>query len=119
MTTPVDQIVRQRIVTALTSAANNPSSTVGQRDVYPVTEAIAAQVAPLVAHAANQEPWYQSRVTWGAIISITAPLLSLVGVRADLLTPDLAVSISTAAVTVVGGLLTLYGRWKAKAPLGS
>ncbi|MEI4470909.1 hypothetical protein [Frigidibacter sp. MR17.24] len=107
--TTITNVLRDRVASALAETGATPISS--------TTEAVVAKVAPIVAHATNAEPWYRSRVTWGAIIAITAPILSALGVSADVLDPDLAVSISTAVATAVGGLLTLYGRWKAKKPL--
>lgn len=74
---------------------------------------------PTVRHAANAEPWYRSRVTLGAILSASAPLLGLFGLE---LTPDnkeAILALAVAAGGVVGPALTLYGRWRATKPLGS
>lgn len=85
-----------------------------------ITKAIAAEIAadPAVIHAANAEPWYASRVTWGAIISALAPILGLVfghGISAE----DQASlgQIAVALGTLIGAGVTIYGRWRARAPL--
>jgi hypothetical protein len=75
---------------------------------------------PAVQHATNSEPWYASRVTWGAMIAALAPIAGLVlgqTVTAD----DQAslVEIATAAGTLLGAGIALYGRWVAKAPIGA
>lgn len=83
-----------------------------------VAAAAAEAVAPMMVNKANAEPWYQSRVTWGAIGSISTGVLALLGI---VLTPEdvaLIVTIGTSAGAVLGGLVTLYGRWKAKKPIG-
>jgi len=119
----MDEKVRDAItapvVLAVREAARDPRNTLTLQEAAPVASAVLDQITPVVAHMTNNEPWYQSRVTWGVIISVAAPILSALGVSADLLDPDLAVSISSAAVTVVGGALTLYGRWRARKPLVS
>jgi hypothetical protein len=85
-----------------------------------LTPAIMRQaVEPVLQHLANDEPWYRSRVTWGAIISTAIPILSAVGIAVDWIDPDEAAALGVAIGTVIGGALTLYGRWKAKRPLGS
>lgn len=116
--TPVESL-RSQIGAAVARIAVDPSIPLRAVDITPVTEAVVQKVAPAILHATNNEPWYKSRVTWGAIIAVAGPLLSVLGVSSDLIDPDLAVSISTALVSVVGGALTLYGRWKARKPIVS
>ena len=91
---------------------------VAPRDIGVVSEAIARQIAPQMVHEANAEPWYQSRVTIGALVSIGTGVLALSGI---ILTPEdtaLIVSVATSIGAVAAGALTLYGRWKAKKPIG-
>lgn len=80
--------------------------------------AVTKEVAAVVINQTNQEPWYQSRVTWGALGSILLPILGVVGVTTDVITLDEFVALGLAAGTTVSGLLTLYGRWVAKKPIG-
>lgn len=79
----------------------------------------AVALAPAVRHATNTEPWYQSRVTWGAIVSTAVPILALLGVATDAIDKDTAVSVGVALGTAIGGALTLYGRWRATKPIGA
>lgn len=76
-------------------------------------------VDPEAVHKANAEPWYQSRVTWGAIISGVVPILAASGIVLDVADQETVVVGLTAAGTTVGAILTLYGRWKAKRPIGA
>lgn len=79
----------------------------------------AKAAAPIIAHATNNEPWYQSRVTIGALVSIATGVLALFGI---VISPEDAATYTAmilAAGPVLGGLFTLYGRWKAKKPIGS
>ncbi len=106
------------ILAAVTAAV---SSTVARPEVPAEAAAVPAivqAVGPLIEHANNAEPWYQSRVTWGAIVSIAIPILGAFGVSADLLDADQLTAILTAAGAAVGGILTLWGRWKSKRPIG-
>ncbi|MCB8819962.1 hypothetical protein LJD17_05350 [Microvirga rosea] len=78
------------------------------------------EVGPIVAHLTNNEPWYQSRVTWGAIIAAASPILAPIIGRA--LSPEeqaLWTSVLTMVGTGIGAALTLYGRWKARRPIGA
>ncbi|PPE80588.1 hypothetical protein C3941_08570 [Kaistia algarum] len=71
-------------------------------------------------HVTNAEPWYASRVTWGAIIAALAPILGLVlGRTVSVADQASIVEIGTAAGTLAGAGLALYGRWVAKTPIGS
>ena len=79
---------------------------------------VRAEVAPVLEHVTNSEPWYRSRVTWGALISFATPLLGLAGVRVE---PGDAESITSLVLglgPVIGAVVTLYGRWVASRPLG-
>lgn len=74
---------------------------------------------PEAVHEANAEPWYQSRVTWGAIIAAATPAIALTGYALDAVDREIVVAGLTAAGAVFGAATTLYGRWKAKRPIGA
>lgn len=77
----------------------------------------AKELAPVLVNMTNQEPWYQSRVTWGAVAAILGGLGTMAGlVAAGDWSPELWF---TALSSVGGGIGTLYGRWVAKKPLGA
>lgn len=78
------------------------------------------ELSKVVENATNSEPWYQSRVTWGAIIAFASPLLAqIIGRAIDPAEQAMWISILTAGGAMVGGLISWYGRWVAKKPLGS
>lgn len=79
----------------------------------------AQPISPEEIHKTNNEPWYQSRVTWGAIISGVVPILAAAGVVLDVADQETVVIGLTAAGTTVGAILTLIGRWRAKRPIGA
>jgi hypothetical protein len=100
---------------------------VGRPDV-PLTAALAPTITraleqelaadPALRHVANAEPWYASRVTWGAILAALSPILGLV--FGHTLTSEDQASFAEIAValgTLTGAGLALYGRWRARAPL--
>lgn len=109
--------LQNQVMRAVVSAASDPANNLTPADVAPVTAAIADAVSPMVLSATNNEPWYQSRVTWGALASILLPLLGVLGVTSDVLDADTFVAIGMAAGSAVGGFITLYGRWRARKPL--
>lgn len=103
----------RKVSSVLTSAGEAPALS------DHVARTVVREIAPMVQHATNTEPWYQSRVTWGALVSIGAGVLALFGI---VLTPEdtaLIIGLATSIGTAAGGILTLWGRWKARKPLGS
>jgi hypothetical protein len=73
---------------------------------------------PEVQHLTNQEPWYKSRVTWGALVSALAGILGALGYALAPETMDTLISLGLALGAVVGACVTLYGRWQARVPIG-
>jgi hypothetical protein len=107
------------VLAALNNVAASPTTAMNKLDVPVATEAVVRQISPTLEHLANQEPWWRSRVTIGAIISIAIPALGAFGVATDWIDQETAISVAMAAGSAVGGLITLYGRWKAKRPIGA
>jgi len=98
------------------------ASTVKNTDIPKIEKAI----QPVLEHLTNNEPWYQSRVTWGAIIAGVAGVAGLLGYSFD--AEDQAfwvdnisqgITLATSIASLLGGAIAWYGRWKAKKPLGS
>lgn len=110
----VDTAIKEAVLTGV------GKSTIGDGffNASDISNAVAKEVQPVVDHLTNQEPWYRSRVTWGAIASIALPLLGAFGVSSDIIDSDQFVALGLAIGTAAGGLLTLYGRWAAKKPMG-
>lgn len=81
--------------------------------------AVTEKIEPLIRHQTNSEAWYQSRVTIGAIISIASGVAALFGY---VIAPQDLELITTSIIAIgpaVGGIITIYGRWRAKKPLGA
>lgn len=112
------QQIKNLIATGVSTSAQDPLLSLNTWDVAPVTKAVADKVVPAVLHATNNEPWYQSRVTWGAIVSIATGVLGALGVATDWIDPDQVIALGLGFGSVAGGLVTLYGRWKARKPIG-
>lgn len=109
------------VVAGVTSAVANPATAAKQADRPIITTEVLKQVEPLIASATNNEPWYQSRVTWGAILAGVAGVLGIFG-YADLLPEELQGRIIDgviAAAPLISMGVVLYGRHIAKRPLGS
>lgn len=83
------------------------------------TGQIAKEVSAVVINQTNNEPWYQSRVTLGAILAALAGILGLFGWAFPTEVQGKVIDLIIALGPVIGGALALYGRWAAKKPLGS
>lgn len=104
---------------AATAIANDPATGATEKDVPAMAAQLEKSVTPIVMHATNAEPWYQSRVTWGAIMAVVAPIVGqILGRQFDAEDQQLAVTIAIGAIGAVGGIVSLYGRWVAKKPIG-
>lgn len=110
--------IKAIIASGVREVAFDPNSRLTTAEAGPVAKAITEQVLPGLQHATNTEPWYQSRVTWGAIVSIGTGLLGAIGVATDWLDAETAVALGMGLGSVIGGAVTLYGRWKARKPIG-
>ncbi len=103
------------------AAAVRGGNPVGAADLPDLGGAVAAAIAadPALRHAVNGEPWYRSRVTWGAIIAGLAPVIGLLaGHEIGEDERSLFVDIAMAAGSLAGALIALHGRWIARVPLG-
>lgn len=108
-------------VAGATAAVNNPatSATTGDRRI--IAESVLKEIEPVVLNATNMEPWYQSRVTWGAILAGVAGVLGVLG-YGDLLPAELQGRIvegAVAAAPLISAGVVIYGRWAARRPIGS
>lgn len=112
----MNNLLQDALIRKVTGAISHTSAPMQSRQE--IAREVVREIGPMVAHATNNEPWYQSRVTIGALISIGTGVLALFGI---VITPDDIATITSVALaggTVLGGALTLYGRWKARTPIG-
>lgn len=93
---------------------------VPQEEVAQVTDKVINAIAkqPVVQHLTNNEPWYKSRVTLGAMMAALSGILGLLGHSFPAEVQGQIIDFVIAALPLVGGLFALYGRWVAKKPLG-
>lgn len=117
-----EEQIRDMVRKGVASAADTPSIEITTRAVPAVTERVVREMGPTLEHLTNSEGWYRSRVAWGAILSAVGATASLLGYTFE---PELQGRILEAIMLwvgvgglVSGPLLTLYGRFVAKTPLG-
>ncbi len=117
--TDIRNALTPAVVKAVQKAAASPDTATKPQDAAIVASNILTEVVPIVAHATNNEPWWQSRVTWGAILSIVATILGIFGLTFPAELQGQVLTAIMAAIPLVGGIVTLIGRWVAKKPLGT
>lgn len=95
----------------------SPQTTVTPAEAPAVRQEVAEVVAPVIEHLTNNEPWYRSRVTWGAIFAILGGIATIGTMLANGVPLSLEVY-GPPLGSIGGGIGTLYGRWKARKPIG-
>ena len=98
--------------------AKSPSVPIEQAEKPVVKVEVAKELQPVLEYLTNNEPWYQSRVTWGAIFAILGGIATI-GTMAANGVPLSWETYGTPALSIWGGLQALYGRWKARKPIGA
>lgn len=106
--------VRAVATEAVRNTAEQHDNSLSPRDAPVVAEAVTQKLAPIIAHATNNEPWYQSRVTWGAILAAAAPIAVALGFDISWINSETLAALGAG----VGAAITIYGRWRARKPLG-
>lgn len=109
-------ILRSAVTAAVKEAVSNPEVPAQPNAVRPIVNAVLE--SPEVQHATNVEPWYQSRVTLGAILAAAAGVLGVFGYAFPSEVQGKVIELIIALGPVIGGALALYGRWVAKRPIG-
>ncbi|MDR6953772.1 hypothetical protein J2X65_003135 [Ancylobacter sp. 3268] len=107
------------IATATHQAIANTASGLGGADASVIATEVAKETAAVVINQTNNEPWYQSRVTLGAILAALAGILGLFGWAFPAEVQGKVIDLIVALGPVIGAALALYGRWAARKPLGS
>jgi len=63
--------------------------------------------------------WWESKTVWGAVLAVAGAVLPIVGeMGADFLASE-GVKIAGGLAAVIGGILAIYGRYKAVKQIGS
>lgn len=82
-----------------------------------VEKAVEKEIGPRINHLTNNEPWYRSNVTWGAIGAILGGTATLI-THLSLGTPLSWEAYGPPILAIFGGVQALYGRWIARKPIG-
>jgi hypothetical protein len=72
----MEYVVTNALQDEASKSSNNLTMTDAKKIAPAVTtkveEQVRAEMQPVIDHLTNNEPWYQSRVTWGALIAAAA-----------------------------------------------
>ncbi|APG91167.1 hypothetical protein [Sinorhizobium americanum] len=112
------QKLENKIIGAVVSAVANPAVPAQPGAVSPIAEAVTKKIAPEIIAATNNEPWWQSRVTLGAILAAAAGVLGLFGYAFPAEVQGKMIELIIALGPVIGAGIALYGRWAARKPIG-
>lgn len=111
---PIVGTVAEKVLDRLISS---PQTTVTHAEAPAVKQEVAKAVAPVIEHLTNNEPWYQSRVSWGALFAILGGVATIGTALAN---GESNMDVyTTAGMSILGGATTLYGRWAARKPIGA
>lgn len=113
----------------INKAAKSDKVSLQQKDAPGLTTDVASAVNDNVAVAQkevdaviknleNKEPWYQSRVMWGTIITAGFQLAAIVGIKTDFIDPESLTNIIMQVVSLGGAAYAAYGRLVTNKPLG-
>lgn len=102
------------IADAAKAAVTDAGTTMTPNQVKAVTK----EVSAVVVNQTNQEPFYQSTVTIGALITIIGGGYGFILNFTDGTIPD-GTEFTAMITPLIGAVVTLYGRWIRKTPLGS
>ncbi len=118
--------VNEKIEAAVATAVMKDSVEANNSSIQPISKEVMKQITPIVLHATSNEPWYQSRVTLGAIAAVVAGIASFAGYTFDsedqkfwVENASQFIQLASGVVALGGGVLAWYGRWRARKPLGS
>lgn len=116
---------REVVDKTLDKLAASPSINLSEASAERMKPAIIKEMSAVIVNQTNQEPWYQSRVTIGAILAAGAGVASLAGYTFTV--EDQAywvdsisqgVELASGVAALAGGIYAWYGRWRARKPLG-
>ncbi|MDE4621751.1 hypothetical protein [Sinorhizobium meliloti] len=116
--------LENKIAAAVITTVANPAVPADAAAAGPIINAVTSKIAPEIINATNNEPWWQSRVVWGSIVAIAAPLAApllswVIGETVTISAEEQAniAAALAAAGAALGGLFAIYGRFAARKPI--
>ena len=117
------QKIEDKIQAAVTKSVMKDEVAAQPSAARPIAAEVIKAIVPILVHLSSNEKWWQSRVTLGALAAAVAGILSLFGFvytsDDQKLWVEVVFQLAPVILSLGGGALAWYGRWKAKKPLGS
>ncbi|MDW9447219.1 hypothetical protein GOA58_05895 [Sinorhizobium meliloti] len=110
--------LENKIAAAVITTVGDPAVPAQPAAAGPIIDAVTNRIAPEIIAATNNEPWWQSRVTLGAILAAAAGVLGIFGYAFPAEVQGKVIELIIALGPVIGGAIALYGRWAARRPIG-
>lgn len=111
-----ETVIKAALGSAVREAINQSSVPATIHEAEAIVRDTVAEVAPVIAHATNNEPWFQSRVIIGNVVAIMLAVTGVVGLLRAGVTDVEVYSVPIGAILANG--FSLYGRLIANKPLG-
>jgi hypothetical protein len=116
MTNAADKL-KAKLAAAVIATIAKPDVPAKSGAAGPIIDAAIKSVGPEIISATNSEPFYQSRVTIGAIMTLIGGSYALVLDFMDGVPPGVD-DLTGQLTAIIGAGVVLYGRWAAKRPIG-
>lgn len=114
--TDVRNAIAHAVTDAVIDAARDPRTDTTAADAGIVSAAVVKEVGPILEHATNNEPFYQSRVMIGSIGTIVTSVFGIIALYSAGVTDG---ELYAAPISgIIGASFAIYGRLLATKPLG-
>jgi hypothetical protein len=110
--------IKSQMAAAVAATVANPNVQAEESAIPALINAL-GPVIDAIVHSTNNEPFYQSRVFWGSTVAIVSTLLAPFHVDLPLAMQGEITNDIVLAIPIGASLYALYGRFRAKKPLGS
>lgn len=118
MSESVKTSIENAIAEGVKTAVNSPVTDATRPDIPVIAEAAQKAAAPYIDHITDNEPFFQSRVVIGSVMTILGSGYDMILNFTDGTIPTFN-EISGPLTAIIGAGFCLYARYGAKKPLGS
>lgn len=69
------------IIEAVSKAVRDPETNATPADIKPISDAVREEITPIVVNATNMEPWYQSTIIMGTLVTLGIKAIAQFGYK--------------------------------------
>lgn len=110
--------IKSQMAAAVAATVADPNVKAEAEAVQPILDAL-GPIVDAILHSTNNEPFYRSRVFWGSAVAIISTALTPFHVDLPVALQGEITNDIMLAVPIAASLYALYGRFRAKKPIGS